>query len=889
MNESELQNLLLIWGKTDPFHPLLFHMVDIGHVGQELINSSVFRPVKRRLLEVINCSEAQLESWIGYLFALHDIGKCHPEFQMKHENSIKNLEEIGLIFPKTSYQKFYHSLYSANWIIDYLKKIDWNSKSIRTISQVFLGHHGKFSQKEILDHPKIHKNWEPLRERINKLIFDYFKPEDWTPDEFSNHSIVGLLFLGLLVLSDWIASNLFLFKYDIINYSKLEDYFLKSKNTAKNTINTLGFNHTVDWTEFKNFKDIYPNFSSLTTIQQMTENTFQNISENKLIIIEALMGDGKTEAALYITSQLLNNWSGIYFALPTTATSNQMYGRVKEYLAINDPTIKESVQLVHGMAWMIDHLSHNNPSLPYRAYEWFKPKKRALLSPFGVGTIDQSLMSVLWVRFGFLRLLGLTGKVLIIDEVHAYDEYMSTILIRLLKWAFILKIPVIILSATLPLSRKNTLLEAYSSNAVSKGTFSKDPLKNSQSYYPLITVKDKKKVEIILPPHSSPIKNLTIILEKGVLEQNQKIAQLALSSAKQDKCVCVIVNTVKNSQVLFQILKMKVSNKMGITIRLFHARFPVERRIEIEKEVLKLFDKEGANLEISHLKNARPKRTILIATQVVEQSLDLDFDEIISEIAPIDLLIQRMGRLHRHYRPHRPCGSKAVFRILIPDLEKEKLKFGLTELVYHRYILLKTLRLLKSKSNKECIINLEFPKDIRNLIDSVYEVDPTKQIKEQDLKEAYEKMVQKLDKEKNQAKIYLIQPPDSKRFNFSQLTKPFEEDDSGAQEFLYAKTRIGDTTRRTILLKDFSFNNLLDRKKPPDTKIQRTLMKRSVSLPKYWFKESQFKFKQVKWLSNSLIIPLEENRFAYKVNKNNKIVKRIIINHPEYGVYIEDC
>ena len=890
MKELELSHLLNIWGKTDPFHPLLFHMVDVGNVGQELFNSVVFQPVKIRLLEAMGCSETQLNSWLGYFFSMHDIGKCHPEFQIKDTKFVKKLKNTGLIFPKLSYHKFYHSLYSAQWVKNFFKKQEWGLKTTRTVSEVILGHHGKFSQSEILDHPKIHENWEPYRTRLNKLTLDYFNPEDWVPNEFFNHSLVGLLLLGLLVLSDWIASNNYLFKYDSKKNSNIEEYCNQSKILAKNAVNTLGFNYILDWSRFNKISDIYPSFHSLTTIQHMTEDFFHNLSEHKLIIIEAPMGEGKTEAALYITSQLLERWRGIYFALPTSATSNQMFERLKEFLFVNDPTIEESVQLVHGMAWMIDHLSYKNSSLTNHAYDWFKPKKRALLAPFGVGTIDQSLMSVLWVRFGFLRLLGLTGKVLIIDEVHAYDAYMSTILTRLLKWAFILKIPVILLSATLPLSKKKILIEAYSGDSEA---IPLEGILSSQTYYPLITVKNEKKLEIIPPKQKSKEKIITIVLEDGLLEKYYYVADLAISSALNDKCVCVICNTVKNSQEIFKLLEEKISKNMGIHTYLFHARFPVERRMEIEKKVLELFDKRSSKFEISDPENSRPRRAILIATQVVEQSLDLDFDEIISEIAPIDLLIQRMGRLHRHNRPHRPSGFEAVFRILLPNLKVQKLKFGLSEFVYHRYILLMTFNelILKSKKNKK--FHLTFPDDIRQLIESVYEnsqnkFDNNQPITPETLEEALQIMLTKLEKEENQAKLYLIPPPNNKRFDFSNLTKPFEEDDSDAQSFLYAKTRIGNITCKTILLKNHYYDDLLDKKKPPSAEIQRALMKRSVSLPIYWFKNSISKFQTVKWLSNSLIMHLEDNNFAYKVNKNNKIVNRIIIDHLEYGVYMEE-
>ncbi|KKL27330.1 hypothetical protein LCGC14_2386220, partial [marine sediment metagenome] len=303
---------------------------------------------------------------------------------------------------------------SGNWLKNHLKHLNWGKIPIMTVSNSILGHHGMFTGEKMIDHPKIFESWEPYRNEFRALIFAYFQPKTWVPENFKDNSSVGLLLSGLLVLSDWIASNDKLFNR--IEGSEtildIQKYFSQSKKTAKIAVESLGFNYSANLTDFINFSDIWPDFTSLTSIQQICKNYLSDLSGNKLIIIEAPMGEGKTEAALYLSTRFLKNWKGFYFALPTMATSNQMYGRIYSFLHKIIPTMKENLQLVHGMAWMIDKFSHESTSLHEEAYDWFKPKKRSLLAPFGVGTIDQCLMSVLWVKFGFLRLLGLTGKIL---------------------------------------------------------------------------------------------------------------------------------------------------------------------------------------------------------------------------------------------------------------------------------------------------------------------------------------------------------------------------------------------------------------------------------------------------------------------------------------------
>ena len=896
MQKIKNSDLLQFWGKTEPYHPLLYHMVDVGHVGQELLKAYVFTSVKKQLITYMDCTESQLEKWIGYLFSLHDIGKCHPEFQLKAPNLIDGLKNLGLIFPKESFRPYYHSILSGIWIKSHLKHLKWGKFPIMTVSNSILGHHGMFTGEKIVDHPKIFESWEPYRNELRDLLFAYFQPKKWSPENFKDNSSVGLLLSGLLVLSDWIASNDKLFNR--IEGSEtivdLQKYFSQSKKTAKNTVESLGFNYSANLKDFTSFSEIWPDFTSLTSVQQICKNNLSDLSGNKLIIIEAPMGEGKTEAALYLATRFLKNWKGFYFALPTMATSNQMYGRIYSFLHKIIPTMKENLQLVHGMAWMIDKFSHESTSLHEDAYDWFKPKKRSLLAPFGVGTIDQCLMSVLWVKFGFLRLLGLTGKTLIIDEVHAYDAYMSSILARLLNWAYALRIPVILLSATLPLSKKKALVQAYSDPNIDSINLTDSFEKNSNSY-PLITVKDSTNfIKFYASKECYQKKIISVVLEINKLEKFNEIADLAISSALKDKCVCLMLNTVKNSQKVYKIIEEKCRNKNnGIIIKLFHARFPIKRRLKIENRVLEMFDKHTLNLKMTDPQNPRPKRTILVATQVVEQSLDIDFDEFISEVAPIDFLIQRMGRLHRHSRYNRPCGTEIIFRILLPTLYlKEEINFRLTEIVYYRFILLKTIKTLIKRSNSQKSMQVIFPTDIKPLIEEVYSEENINSnlISEEDLNKSFKKMIQRLEQEINEAKIYLIPPPKQKRFEFSKIfTNPFREDEgNAAQNFFYAKTRIGNLTRRVLLIDDHSLESYLDNEKPPHMKIQAKLMENSVNLPQRWFKDCKSELKTVKWLSNCLAIILQDNKFEYEIEKNSLIIKRIIINHPVYGVFMEE-
>lgn len=902
MNREKLFNstILQIWGKTNPFHPLLYHMVDVGHIGQELINSTVFNSIKYQLMKNLDCSESILKSWLGYILSHHDIGKCHPEFQNKAPDLAEDLKAKGLIFQEESFQQYSHALYGGNWIKKHLKTLSWGKKAYITISSSILGHHGRFHVKFTEDHPKIHENWEPYRQKISKLLYNYFKPEEWRPKDFKDHSNIGVLLVAIQVLSDWIASNenfLHILREKLDknenNITGFKEYCNKSKKWARSIITSLGFNYFHDTSSIHSISDIWPEFRDLTSVQRLCEKNFSETLENSLIIIEAPMGTGKTEAALYLSTRFMKKWKGIYFALPTMATSNQMFNRVRGFLSKFSPNIENNLQLIHGMAWMIDKFSGESRNFEDIPYDWFKPKKRALLAPFGVGTIDQCLMSGLWVKFGFLRLLGLAEKILIIDEVHAYDAYMTTILTKVLNWAYTLEIPVIILSATLPLSKKKDLLNSYSRDH----NICKDfPIEKNK--YPLITVKEEDNIIHYFSENdtnfTSSTKKIKIVLEIGLLEDFEHIADIAINSALQDKCTCVIMNSVKNSQNLFKIIEKKCSQQnYDLILTLFHARFPIKRRIEIEEEVLKYYDKESKDIELTDPCNTRPKKSILVATQVVEQSLDLDFDEMISEIAPIDLLIQRMGRMHRHHRKFRPCGDKAIFRVLLPSIPFKDLSFGITGKIYHQNILIRTLDVLlnrkKGKSNFNIFI---FPSDIRTYIDKVY-CEGNYQLHElnefQDIfNKSYDTMKQALEIEENEAKIYLIPPPNPKRFEFlGRDSSPFSEGDSQANSFFYAKTRIGERSLNAILLEDSTLESYIHLDTPPNHEIQKKIMENSVSLPKYWFNNTREDFPIIKWLSHSLIVRLKNNCLEYELEKYPK-KKRRLINHQIYGVYMEE-
>ncbi len=886
--EIKIKELNNIWGKTNPFHPLICHMIDVGLIMYELLLSKSFQPsvnILQRLMEPPkDFSDIQFYSWMSVLASIHDIGKCSPDFQAKGPGIlIDPLKRLGLPF-RTTALTFVHNELSGKWIKQLLEDAQWSRKSSYLMQLILHGHHGYFSSNNSYEEEEIlSKSWNPVRKQMLQILNHLFKAPFWKKtDNFEDANPIGVLTLGLIVLSDWIASNVELYNFSALtknefqSFTDIQTYYNSSRNLAQKNVSNLGFNDILTWDNITTFNDLW-NFPSLFPVQKLTQNLLQDkiFSEQgyKFFIIEGSMGEGKTESALLITTQLIKkyNLSGMFIALPTMATSNQMYTRIKEFISSQNSRMALSVKLIHSMAWIIDDIGLSADKIAdvfgkdtedtLLVSEWFKPSKRGLLSNYAVGTIDQVLMSVLHTKFTFLRLLGLSNKVLIIDEVHAYDIYMNQILKRFLEWAFILDIPVILLSATLPYSKKVDLIKSYFKNNAKL-----IPKLDNQKFYPLITSVSKNgELNIVHDEFPSPKEkklNLSIDLSKNINSLADDVLKRSYYA-----CICVMFNTVKRSQEFYKILKAKADeNELKTDIILFHARFPIDRRTEIEKEVLVKFGKNSYK---------RPSSAILIATQIVEQSLDIDFDLMFSEIAPIDLIIQRSGRIQRHERGSRKSGAPTM---LLFSLGRAKSDFDLSEIIYSKYILLKTLAVIFQ------INELKIPSDIRQLIERVYETTIEElilpdYISKYDLEISEKEWKKDLAKDANLANKYLTPSPIGKNFTYGTHREViFKEDEENANDYIYAKTRVGTLTEQIIILFDKEFegieNNLIKKLEKDEIK---KLFQKTIPISKNWLKDIEFPKINIFWLKHKKILRFQsvpsnnsENKDYFYYRNNNK-------------------
>lgn len=465
-----------------------------------------------------------------------------------------------------------------------------------------------------------------------------------------------------------------------------------------------------------------------------------------LLIIEAPMGNGKTEASLLCAEVMAakSGAGGVAYLLPTMATSNAMFSRVEEWLK-TVPDSKggsmKSMQLLHskaalnpdysklrswGSTWMGDEAKANVEE-GVVAHQWFAGKKRGLLSSFVVGTVDQLLMAALKVKHVQLRHLGLAGKVVVVDEVHAYDAYMNTYLDRILTWLGAYGVPTILLSATLPANRRDELIHAY------RGRDRKSARNNSRRKdipqapceesgcpaYPLITTTTYAGVlDQGMYRTCEDLSAGTNVIVQEMEDDDRTLVSQLNDLLSDGGCVCVLRDTVSRAQSTYQQLKKAFG---ASCVKLVHSRFIAVDRMRNDAELLRLLGPDS---------DSRPDKLIVVGTQVIEQSLDIDFDAMITDIAPIDLLLQRMGRLHRHQRgeeqSHRPKKLRQArcYVVGVEDWNQAppKIAKGIDN-VYPKALLWRSLLALRTKRDGADAAMINLPHDIAMLVELVYSLD----------------------------------------------------------------------------------------------------------------------------------------------------------------------
>lgn len=564
---------------------------------------------------------------------------------------------------------------------------------------------------------------------------------------------------GMLITADWIASNTTYFP--LISADQKGEFGDYPKR-IENAWTTIGFPNMweskarfgLDDEAFKERFGFLPNPTQADIISTATD-----AESSGIYIIEAPMGLGKTEAALALSEILAARAGagGMFFGMPTQATSNGIFPRLEKWadgLAEDEQTLL-AIKLAHGNAALNENYrelftGHSNLNIESDSglivHDWFSGRKQTLLSDFVIGTVDQLLMAALKQKHVMLKHFGLSGKVVVVDECHAYDAYMSQYLDMAIKWLGIYKVPVIILSATLPEKRRAELIEAYTDSEKHRAkhteayvdkTIADEAWKHSLAY-PLLTYTENNAVKQKALAFDGENKEVSV---RRIIRD--EVAATAGYAVERGGCVGVIVNTVRKAQEIAAELQSAFPKAEVI---IMHAQFIMTDRAKREEQILKRVGK--------HSTPESRRGLIIVGTQVLEQSLDLDFDLMITELCPMDLLLQRTGRLHRHNRV-RPQGLETACCFVLDETD-DSFDSG-SAAIYGEWLLMRTRALLPNK--------LTIPSDIPLLVQQTYDETNNEMLGEltEGMKKAQEENKLRTDEKENNAKKYRIKKPSNRK------------------------------------------------------------------------------------------------------------------------------
>lgn len=730
----------VLWAKspkteTDPSggHAVIAHLLDVAACTWEILEREP-ESTLGLFAHDLNLEISRARAWVCALAGLHDLGKASPAFQQKWDAGRERVK-VYLSWndtqrkPPPTDKDTPHNHITQTTLPHLLVGCGWTFDAADQISDAIGAHHGFRAKALELGQASETRecggaDWYRVRLELFESVLDALEVGVAPGIEYLSGAAFQRI-AGLTSFADWIGSSLDFAAFDGDALAYLEG----AKMRARTKLDSVGWvpREALSKQEIP----IQTVFSYLDT--NFTPRPLQTVLENlvrvdapALFIVEAPMGEGKTEAAFYahLELQRRNGHRGLYVALPTQATGNAMFERTRAFLKSRGRSTPPDLQLLHGATELSEDFqkiivktnTEADASDGVAARVWFSNRKRALLSEYGVGTVDQALLSILNVKHQFVRLWGLGNRVVVLDEVHAYDAYTGGLIAVLVCWLHALGSSVILMSATLPRRTRQELLEAFAATDVPEAS------------YPRITrvVNGQTTTQTFASRPQDPVR-----LER-LGKDLQAVADALLELTRNGGCAACIVNTVQRAQDLYRVLEDKIE---GLEVHLFHARYPMEERLRRERKVLELFGKNGEGRN-----PRRPERAIVIATQVVEQSLDLDFDVMISDLAPVDLLLQRSGRLHRHTVNDRYRHGHDVPRLLVAGLAFEGAAPNLSDgwdAVYDSWILLKTWWILENTVPDGVLLNqegavldsvpeklvrvLRFPEDIDALVQRVYD------------------------------------------------------------------------------------------------------------------------------------------------------------------------
>lgn len=905
--------------------PLTVHLHDTMEVCVYLFDHWLSDGVKDFLTDALESDtydkEELLRNLCKFLGAVHDLGKATAIFQMRpsfdgdaelDRMMLEHLKNAGFQgvddYDAAKRMNIRHEVSGQYFLTEFGVPF--------CVANIIGAHHGKPVSEDGFEDCRSYASSlyqvDDVRSETSRTWQDVQKHIfDWAMEACDFSSVRDLPVLsqpgqvilsGLLIMADWISSNERYFPLiDVDTYEVEEER------------GQIGFTkwweeRVASWKPQVYSEAMYhgrfPFIKSPRDAQRKISEEIHKIEDPGIMILEAPMGMGKTETALIAVEDLAKktNRTGMFFGLPTQATSNGIFSRVSDWLGHTEGG--KSIRLIHGKAQLNEAFSklpksrniHGEDGVGVN--EWFAGRKVSILDDFTVGTVDQILLAALRQKHLMLRHLGFANKVVVIDEVHAYDAYMSVYLRRALWWLGAYGVPVILLSATLPIAKRNALLSAY---LIGRGYKCRKALQTeafeTNEAYPLLTYHDGETIKQFSDFEKERGVDYEII--RKAKDESEDIVGIIEGFTKRCGIVGVIVNTVKKAQ---SFAKQCVDAYGEENVELLHSSFIATDRYEKEQKLIEMIGKEDESDDVVGKKKKRPDFKIIIGTQVIEQSLDIDFDLLITDLAPMDLILQRMGRLHRHQKTKRPehLRSPKVCVINCKDFDFDK---G-SAYVYSAYILFRTEYYLPE------IINL--PNDISHLVQLVYkESEEGWDLKPEDQKtyESYKTDWKDMNLiQEAKANEYLLNRPllknrSSHRNNLSDWLKYTDKAAESSEIKAFAQVRDSSDTIEVIALQTcedgYAFLDKPGKLNPRDNKTAMEVAKRTIKLPNamYYSDEGYVMDKVIEtlekfylehfrdwneqsWLKNSLAILFDENGEFLLLDKKLKYDKK-------YGLIVE--
>ncbi|MCP2256504.1 CRISPR-associated helicase, Cas3 family [Streptoalloteichus tenebrarius] len=751
--------------------------------------------------------------WLMFVAGLHDIGKCSGGFQSQ-DPKVWDLLYPGLSRPiatSSGHTAPGQACVQTEGLLPVGADAVATQLWVALIAQVVGGHHGVIPpplarswigtvmKSTLADGPQ----WTGSRRDIAELIARAVDVPQ-LPDMSSQSHLrrFAMAACGVVPLGDWIVSQE---RYINGRFAELPTEW--TPDTVRPFLNSGVAKVSAELEHIGlrrlrrhvlGFEQRF-SFAPRGVQQSLVEHLSAHVTGPGLLVVMTPTGQGKTEAALYAAEVLgaASGAEGLFFGLPTMATTDAMFRRVIGDL---DRVLDEDgvISLLHSMAAYTPELhdllrrrspsgagaldgndekpakgsvefdrlvtgeGEEDPSGQAVGSEWTRGGKRGLYAPVCVATVDQLLAMALRSTHQPMRSLALSGKVVIVDEAHAYDSYMQTLLRRVLSWLGAFGAPVVLLSATLPVPVAKSLVGAYADGAArwrrQKGIA--EPLGGrtvdtegiSYPGWVLHDARTGRTTAVPCPVGRKDVVRLHLNLrehpdnEDAFANNCRDLLDPIVREGGQG-CGLVVVNTVRAAQLTYLTLRKVVPSDCELL--LLHARLPQYERSARTTRLEDLFGKKGQ----------RPRRAIVVATQVVEQSLDLDFDVVISELAPLALLLQRAGRCHRHPRADRAAywaerGPK--LHVLVATRADGQLA---EQYPYPHDQRMMTLRALRDRADGMGRLTVTVPDDVQDLVDQVYPVATWLLDDEEDLAAAAASSWAQDEAAKSAAEVLAVPPP----------------------------------------------------------------------------------------------------------------------------------